>query len=121
MKTVDLGDGKTAVVREYHELTRGDVRKIFKAVDAADIKAGTHEGGAALIDAAMMVMVDSWDLDVPVSFDTVTNLPLTTYDALDDAVGTDARKVLGINEAPDPKSDSPSSPSDSTESSQPEA
>jgi hypothetical protein len=122
MKSVDLGNGKTAVVREYHELKRGDVKRLYRTFDETGIKPGVdagYEGGSGMVDAAVLMLIDSWDLDVPVSMDALLDLDLVAYGAIDDATDVAVKKMLGMD-VPDPKSVSLSSASDEPEVSQQE-
>lgn len=111
MKKIELGDGKYAVGIEVSELRRGHVRRIHKLADeqGVDVANLGLSGWDTLLDAALTILTDSWDLEadgapLPVTFDVVADLPDDVYDALQEGLEATVRKVLDMGEAPDPKS-----------------
>ncbi len=115
MKSVPLPGDKSAVVYEIHELKRSHVRKAYRLVDEQSMDSDKRmDAFGTLRDAAMTILIESWDLG-EVSYDTVVDLPLETYEALKNAMDDTIDRIMELGQAPDPKSDPSSSQPASTD------
>ena len=124
MPEVKLSQCNTAEVRDPDDMTRGDVRAAFKLADLDGAPVSNGQLGmdtvGALQDAVLVQFIVSWTLKnengnpLPIVMKTIKGLKLRDYKPLAAAVAPVLAEVIS-NETPDPTSEEPSSPSDSTE------
>jgi hypothetical protein len=128
MPRVDLPDGHHADVREVADLRRSDVRAALKAADAQGVNliGGQFglDGVGAVQDGLLLQFIRSWTLTngdgsspLPVTAESIQDLPLHYHRPLADAIAPALAEVLGGGGARpvDPTSAARSSPSASTD------
>jgi hypothetical protein len=122
MPTINLPDGNTAEMRDADDLRRSDIRAALKAADAEGIN--VLAGGMGLLaiatiqEALVWRFTRRWSLvngdgttPLPITLETVRDLPLGVFNPLGAYVQPLLQTVLGgdAGEPVDPTSAAPSS------------
>lgn len=126
MPRVELGGGAWAEMRDLDDLRRADIRAVFKAADDDGVSLMTSSfplaATSTMQEALVVRFVRRWSLcdgdgnPLPVTLDTVRDMPQRQYRPLGDYVQPALAELFGeqAQEAASPSSTAPSSTSAST-------
>ncbi len=118
MATIHLPDGHSAELRDVGDLRRRDVKEALRVADAQGINLleGLGLSGISAIQEGLLLrFIKSWSLTngegpLPVTIDSLQDLPLSYYRPLADAITPAMQQVLGEAQPPvDPTSAAASS------------
>jgi hypothetical protein len=84
MQIVQLGNGKTALLRDASQISERQRRPITESITPGQDP--TMAEMNKLLDKLIVAFVESWDLEVPFSEDALLDLNTGQYDALRKAV-----------------------------------
>lgn len=102
MNIVQLGDGKTALLRDVEQISERQRRPITEAITPGEDPSMKEMN--ILLDKMIMAFVASWDRDEPLSEDALLDLPIGPYDKLRQAVMPFMDAILpDFGPTPDPE------------------
>lgn len=84
MQIIQLGNDKTALLRDASQLSERQRRPIVESITPGENP--TMAEMNVLLDAMILAFVESWTLDAPLTQDGLIDLPIKQYDELRKAV-----------------------------------